>query len=149
MRNNVWLLILFMISCTQSKRNDAQVRSEIIDITKKYNKAWETLNVDSIAEFHSDANFAYYWHGELASDNNEQFRKLFSSILSATKGWSMKTAQPLVQVINENAALISFIFQAQSTDKDGKSSNESGALTYLWNKAGNKWKLVHIHESAK
>jgi ketosteroid isomerase-like protein len=138
-----------MISCTQNKRDDAQIRNDIIDITKHYNKVWETLNVDSIAQFHSDANFAYYWHGGLASDNNDQFRKLFSSILSGTKEWSMKTEQPLVQVINENAAVISFTFQAQSTEMDGKKSNESGALTYLWNKVNDKWKLIHIHESAK
>lgn len=61
----------------------------------------------------------------------------------------MKTLQPVVQVINENAAIISFTFQAESTVTSGTKSTETGALTYIWNKIKDKWKLVHIHESAK
>ena len=149
MRNTAWVLILFITSCGQNKPHDAQIKNDIIDITKHYNKVWETLNVDSIAQFHSDKSFIYYWHGDLASGSNDQFRKLFSSILSDTKEWSMKTLQPVVQVINENAAIISFTFQAESTVTSGTKSTETGALTYIWNKIKDKWKLVHIHESAK
>ena len=79
----------------------------------------------------------------------ENFGKLFSEILSGTKTWSMKTSQPLVQVINNNEAIVSFTFDAESTEMNGTKTNESGALTYIWNKIDDKWKLIHIHESAK
>ena len=130
MRNILPALILFLASCSGNKHDDSQIKNQIIDIIKHCNSVWETLHVDSIAEFHSDKSFAYYWHGELASDNNDQFRKLFSSILSTTKEWSMKTLQPVVQVINEDAAIISFTFRAESTEMNGTESNETGALTY-------------------
>ena len=149
MRNFIPALFLFITSCSHNNHDDSQIKDQIIDITKDYNRVWETLNVDSIAEFHSDKSFAYYWHGGLASNSNDQFRKLFSSILSTTKEWSMKTAQPLVQVLNENAAIISFTCEAESTEMNGTKTNETGALTYIWNKVNDKWKLVHIHESAK
>lgn len=148
MRSIILVLVLFMISCTQ-KHDDAQIKDQIINITKDYNRIWETLKVDSIAQLHSDENFVYYWHGQLAAGNNKDFKKLFSEILSGTKAWSMKTSQPLLQVLNESAAIISFTFDAESTEMNGTKTNESGALSYIWNKINDKWKLIHIHESAK
>lgn len=149
MKNIVPALILFITSCSHNNHDDSRVKDQVIEITKEYNRVWQTLNVDSIAEFHSDKSFAYYWHGGLASANNDHFRKLFSTILSTTKDWSIEIAQPLVQVISDDAAIISFGFEALSTEKNGTKSNETGAITYIWNKINNKWKLVHIHESAK
>lgn len=59
MRNTAWVLMLVITSCGQNKPHDAQIKNDIIDITKHYNKVWETLNVDSIAQFHSDKSFIY------------------------------------------------------------------------------------------
>jgi ketosteroid isomerase-like protein len=60
-----------------------------------------------------------------------------------------KTSQPLVQIINNNAAVISFAFEAEMTGLDGTKMNETGALTYVWNNINGKWKIVHIHKSPK
>ena len=61
----------------------------------------------------------------------------------------MKTSEPVVQVVGEDAAIISFTFEAESVEINGTRSKESGALTYIWNKTNDKWKIVHVHESAK
>ena len=149
MRNLLLALVLFMLSCTQKQHDIAQIKDQLISITKEYDRIWETLKVDSIAQLHADENFVYYWHGQLAAGNNKDFKKLFSEILSGTTSWSMKTSQPLVQVINNNAAVVSFTFDAESIEINGTKTNESGALTYIWNKIKDKWKLIHIHESVK
>src|SRR5688500_13531460 len=93
-------LILFIFSCSNSEYDDSVIKQKVLTMTSDYNKVWETLNVDKIAEFHSNENFVYYWHGEVASTNNDHFREIFPEILSTIKEWSMKkTSQPLVQVI--------------------------------------------------
>ena len=149
MRNIVLALSLFLISCNDNTHNDLLIKKQITDITNEYNKICQTLKVERIAEFHSDKNFIYYWHGGLACSNNADFRKLFTTILSATTEWSMKTSEPVVQVVGEDAAIISFTFEAESVEINGTRSKESGALTYIWNKTNDKWKIVHVHESAK
>ena len=65
--------------------------------------------------------------------------------------WTVKeTSHFSVQVHNKDAAVTSFILKAESVGLDGTISNHgSGALTYVWNKINDEWKLIHIHESAK
>ena len=140
------IVILIMSSCSS---NNNSIEKEVINLTNEYLKTWETLDVEKIAAFHSDENLIYYWHGELASKSNDHFRQLFTDILSSTREWSIKTSKPVVQVINEHAAIISFIGEAESTEKNGTKSKETGASTYVWMKNDGKWKIVHIHESAK
>ena len=150
-RNVALIIALFLASCNNNSEgyNDSTFRQKLLDLTSQYNKVWETLNVEKIAEYHSNERFIYYWHGDLASESNDHFRKLFPEILSATKAWSMKTSNPLVQIINKDAGVISFTFEAEVTGLDGAKMNEIGALTYVWNNINGQWKIVHIHESPK
>jgi len=150
MRSINLIIILFLISCNNKDSDNTTIKQQIIDVTADYNKVWETLNVEKIAEFHSNESFLYYWHGELASKDNDHFRKLFPEILATVKGWAIKTtSEPSIQVINKNAAIISFTLEAESIGLDGKTTKETGALTYVWNKINGKWKIVHIHDSPK
>lgn len=145
-----FILFLFITACNNNESNNATIKQQILDVTTEYNKVWETLDVEKIAEFHSNENFLYYWHGELASKDNDHFRKLFPEILATIKGWSIKkTSGPLVQIINKNTAIISFTLEAETIGLDGKTSIEKGALTYVWNKIKGEWKIVHIHDSPK
>jgi ketosteroid isomerase-like protein len=150
MRTITFISILFITSCKNNDSDSSVVKQQIIAVTSDYNKAWETLNVEKIAEFHSNQSFLYYWHGDLASKDNDHFRKLFPEILASTKEWSIKkTSEPIIQVMNKNAAIISFTLEAESIGLDGTKSKEMGALTYVWNKIDGKWKIVHIHDSPK
>lgn len=152
MRNVALVIVLFVASCNNNSKgyNDSLIKQKVLDLTSQYNKVWETLNVEKIAEYHSNESFIYYWHGSLASESNDHFRKLFPEILSTAKAWSMKKiSQPLVQIINEDAVVISFAFEAETTGLDGTKMNETGALTYVWNNINGQWKIVHIHESPK
>lgn len=147
MRNLFLVIILIITSCTQNNYNESLIKNEILDVTSEYNKVWESLSVEDIAEFHSDKSFIYFWKGQLAANSNQHFRDIFTKILSTTKEWSMKTSQQTIQIIDENTAIISFAIETQSIEMNGTKSNETGALTYVWNKIDGKWKIVHIHES--
>ena len=151
MRNVALVIFLFVASCNSNKNyNDSVVKQKVLDLTSQYNKVWETLNVEKIAEYRSNESFTYYWHGDLASESNDHFRLLFPKILSGANAWSPKlTPQPSVQVMNRDAAIISFAFEAETTGLDGAKMHETGALTYVWNNINGQRKIVHIHESPK
>ena len=144
------ILLLFTISCSRNDSSEA-VKKEILDLTTHYNKTWETLNAEQIASYHSNESFQYWGHGELQCASNDQFRNAFSKILPMMRKWTVKKiSQFSVQAVNQHAAITSFILDAESIGLDGTKSNHgSGALTYVWNKINGKWKIIHIHESAK
>jgi uncharacterized protein (TIGR02246 family) len=151
MRISLILIILITTSCSHKNYKQSVIQKQIIDITNEYNKTWETLNVEKVAEFHSDESFLYWWHGGRASRSNDDFRKFFSELFPKMKSWTIKETSPFsVQVLNQDAAIVSFILDAESISQSGTISNDgSGALTYVWNKMNGKWKIVHIHESVK
>ena len=150
MRSILPVLVLFITSCNHDDPNDSIIKEKVLDLTNEYNKVWETLDVEKIAAFHSNESFVYYWHGDLASSSNDHFRKLFPDILSTIKGWSIKkTSPPLVQVLNKQSAIVSFTLEAEVIGLDGSRSNEAGALSYIWKKINDQWKIVHIHDSPK
>lgn len=124
-------MLIVITSCNQQGYDEELLKKQITDMTNDYNKVWETLNVEKIAT------------------SNAHLRKIFPSILSNTKEFSMKTLQPVVQVLNKHAAIISFIVEAEIIETDGKKLNETGALTYVWNNIDGEWKIIHIHESGK
>ena len=134
----------------QTEKESQQIVEEILSITEKYNKTWETLDMEKVAKFHSDSSFRYYRNIRSGIKSNEDFRKLMPQYMYVIKSWKMKVSNPEVQVLSENAAVIGFIGKAEMIDKDNKSSDAgSGAYTYIWKKLNGEWKIVHIHESTR
>ncbi|MCF1713272.1 nuclear transport factor 2 family protein [Flavihumibacter sp. RY-1] len=146
----LFILLACRISYGQSEKERQQIVTEILTITDKYNKTWETVNMLKVAEFHSDNSFRYYRNMELSVGNNEEFRKIYPQILKGTKSFKLQIANPVVQVLSPDAALIGFTAVAELITHDNKVLDiGTGAYTYVWKKIDGQWKVVHIHESAK
>jgi ketosteroid isomerase-like protein len=143
-------LLLIATSCAQ-KESPESIQKQIEDVTTRYNKSWESLDIEKIAAFHSGKSFLYWSSGGLSCGTNEEFRKVFGNILPMMKKWTIKEiSNSSVQVLGEDAAVASLLLDAESIGQDGSVSNHgSGALTYVWNRIDGDWKIVHIHESTK
>jgi ketosteroid isomerase-like protein len=134
----------------QTEKESQKIVEEILSITEKYNKTWETLDMEKVANFHSDSSFRYYRNMRSGIQSNNDFKKLMPQYMNVIKSWKMEVSNPVVQVLSENAAVIGFIGKAEMIDKDNKSSDAgSGVYTYVWKKLNGEWKIVHIHESTK
>lgn len=144
------ILVSCRISYGQSENETQQIISEILTVTDRYNKTWETVNMLKVAEFHSDSSFRYYRNMELSVGNNEEFRKMYPQILKGTKSFKIQILNPVVQVLSLDAALIGFTAVAELITQDNKILDiGTGAYTYVWKKIDGQWKIVHIHESTK
>lgn len=144
------ILVSCRISYGQSENETQQIISEILTVTDRYNKTWETVNMLKVAEFHSDSSFRYYRNMELSVGNNEEFRKIYPQILKGTKSFKIQILNPVVQVLSFDSALIGFTAVAELITQDNKVLDiGTGAYTYVWKKLDGQWKIVHIHESAK
>ncbi|MDX1685506.1 MAG: nuclear transport factor 2 family protein [Saprospiraceae bacterium] len=126
------------------------IANDIIGLTSDYNMAWESLDMDSVATFHSE-DFTYYWKGSLSVTSNKAFVEGYKKIMSNAAKWTMYIDNLQVQVLDENNVIIGFdISETELILKDGTELDYGiGAMTYFWHRRDGEWKLVHIHESAK
>ncbi len=133
----------------QTAREQKTVQ-EILAITKRYNQTWETLDMNKVAQFHSDGSFRYYRNMKLSVESNEAFKQVYPGYMKDAKSWKMEVSNPVVQVLSKNAAVIGFTGKAELITKDNiVMDSGTGAYTYVWQKINGQWKIVHIHESAK
>ncbi len=146
--------IVILLACHaahgQNQKQTQKIIQEVLAMTDKYNRTWESLNMTNVAKFHSDKSFLYYRNMKLSDASNEAFKKGTVDLFKGTKSWKLKESEPVVQVLSKNAAVISFTGVAEIITLDNKILDiGTGAYTYVWNKIKGEWKLVHIHESAK
>ena len=144
------IFLVLQISYGQTKGELENIKAEIIEVTNKYNQTWETLDMNQVAQLHSDSSFRYYRNMKLFVASNEEFKNVLPRYMKNTKSWTMETNDPVVQVLSNNAAEIGFTGKAELITRDDKVMDVgTGAYTYVWKKINDEWKIVHIHESAK
>ena len=145
-----FILLSSLSTYSQTGKETQKIVEEILTITEKYNQTWGTINMDNVAKFHSDSSFRYYRNMKLSVGSNEEFKKIYPQIMKGAKSWTIEVINPVVQVLTENAAVISFTGKAELISIDNKISDiGTGAYTYVWKKTNGQWKIIHIHESAK
>ncbi len=106
--------------------------------------------MDNVAQFPSDNSLRYYRNMKLSVASNEEFKKLYTQIMKGTKSWKIEVSNPFVQVLSKNAAIVGFTGLAKLVTNDNQVLDVgTGAYTYVWQRINEKWKIVHIHESAK
>lgn len=151
---SISIFIVVILTCCitygQTNKETEKIVEEILAITDKYNLTWGTINMLRVAEFHSDSSFRYYRNMKLSVGSNEEFKKVYPEILKGTKSFKLKVENPVVQVLGKDAAIIGFTALAELITLDNKVLDiGTGAYTYVWKKIDGRWKIVHIHESAK
>lgn len=146
----VLLLLCSPLSWSQTVDETKKLTEDILLITDRYNKTWETLNMDRVSMFHSENSFRYYKNMELSVGSNDEFKRVYPQYFVETKSWKIEVSNPVVQILSKDAAVIGFLGKAELITKDNKVLDiGSGAYTYVWSKVKGEWKIVHIHESAK
>lgn len=150
----VLLLGSIAVGCvsTQAQRLDAERELAIADtllaITKAYNAAWEELDLERISEYHAD-DFTYYRRGVVQSASQTEFEQVYHDDVATqiTSYWANAT-ETWVEVLGPDAGVVAFVFRGGVETPDGATYDYDGALTYVYERRGGRWQVVHIHESA-
>ena len=145
----ILLLSFFIFAGSQSLfGQENNVEQELIKLTKKYNEAWKSLNVDSVSRYHAE-DIIYYWLGSKGPTSKTEFEKLLNQILPTMKEYRHEILDIQVQVLSDKVAVVSHTYDGEIIGNDGKAGNYDGALTYVFHKRNGEWKIVLIHESAR
>ena len=124
------------------------LKNEILDLTERYNLAWESLNTDSILSYHAE-DILYYWRGSKGPTSNAELGKMLHALLPGMKSYHHAMVDPQVQILGEDVAIVSHLVDGHYISQDGDTTNYDGALTYVYEQIDGHWKIVLIHESGK
>ncbi|WP_165499007.1 SgcJ/EcaC family oxidoreductase [Gramella sp. KN1008] len=139
---------LIIIVWQFSHAQQAEIEKEILAITEKYNQAWESLDIEEISKYHAD-DILYYWYGSQGPTSKKDFDRLLEQMLPSMTEYIHEILSYQVQVLSDNVVTFSHMYDGQYTATDGKTTNYDGALTYVFKKMDEEWKIVLIHESAR
>ena len=151
----VMLLMCGMtVGCTppQTERFDAEqeaaIANTLLSITEAYNAVWEDLDLQRISEYHAD-DFTYYRRGVVQSTSQTEFEKAYHDDVATkiTSYWA-DAKDIWVEVLGPDAGMVAFVFRGGVETPDGAKYDYDGALTYVYERRGEQWRIVHIHESA-
>lgn len=150
----VLLICGFAVGCTspQSDSLDAEQEAAIADtllsVTEAYNDVWQQLDYEQIVAYHAD-DFTYYRRGVVDTASQADFEQSFHDNVATqiTAYWSAAT-DVSVKVLGRDAGIVAFVFRGGVETPDGARHDYDGALTYVYERRGDKWQIVHIHESA-
>jgi len=141
------IFFIFSIVSQLSYAQDENLKEEILKITNSYNRAWESLDWEEVSKYH-DTDILYYWRGKKGPSNKIEFDKLLQGLFSRMNSYSHKMIDPQLQILNDTAVVISHEVDGDYVGKDGIRVNYDGALTYVFQRKEDGWKIVLIHESS-
>ncbi len=133
---------------TMDAEQEAAIADSLLTITEEYNAVWESLDFERISTYHAD-DFTYYRRGVVDSASHSDFRQAFHDNVATqiTVYWA-DASNISVDVLGRDAGVVAFLFRGGVETPDGAKHDYDGALTYVFERRGEEWQIVHIHESA-
>lgn len=147
---SVLLVGLVLGACARSDAAGRPAESEtglkdtILTLAREYNEAWGSLDVGAIVRFHGEG-FEYYWFDEsISADFPETVGEIW---LAETEAYSIEMIDPSVEILGQDAAVISFRFRDRQLYDSGDEVTTQGALAYILERRSGSWEIVRIHHS--
>ncbi len=137
------LVIASSLSCRSSLNQDDVIRRQIA----RYTAAVDAADIDLASQLwrtSPDVSFIHPAGHARGWEEVKEIYKFFGSTFSERK----LTVRDVSVHVNGDSAWAEFYwhFAAKQT-KDGAAVQTDGRETQIYNKAGNRWQLVHVHYS--
>jgi ketosteroid isomerase-like protein len=126
---------------------EAAIADTLLSLTEAYNTVWAELDLERISEYHAD-DFTYYRQGVVQSASQTEFERAYHDDVATqiTSYWA-NARETWVEVLGLDAGVVAFVFRGGVETPDGAMHDYDGALTYVYERRGGHWRIVHIHES--
>jgi uncharacterized protein (TIGR02246 family) len=135
------------LALSACRSDNASPASDAMQIVQRWATAFNESNVDSIVSLYaSDALFFGTGSKALVS-TPEQIRSYFEAALNKDKPRGAELLDHSVKVLSDNVVIVTGLDRVSGT-KDGNVYHADGRVTFLLEKRGGNWQIVHFHRSA-
>ena len=130
-----------------SRSETASPADDAMHVVQRWAKAFNEPNVDAIVSLYAPDALFFGTGSKTLVSKPEQIRTYFEGALLKTKLGGAQLLEHSVKVISNNVVIVTGMDRVSGT-KDGKPFNLDGRVTFVIEKRGTNWQIVHFHRSA-
>jgi uncharacterized protein (TIGR02246 family) len=136
--------VLLLSAC---KSDTASATNGAMQVVQRWATAFNESNVDAIVSLYApDASFFGTGSKTLVS-TPEQIRDYFAAALQRDKPRGAELREPSVRVVSDNVVIVVGLDRVSGT-KNGNVYHAEGRVSFVIEKRGDDWQIVHFHRSA-
>ena len=139
-------LLLLSMSLSACKSEPSHPAEDAMQVIAQWAKAFDESNVDAIVALYAPDALFFGTGSKALVSTPEQIRSYFGG-LQKDKPRGAKLLEHSVKVISENVVLVTGMDQVSGT-KDGNVYHADGRVSFVLEKRGASWQIVHFHRSA-
>jgi uncharacterized protein (TIGR02246 family) len=144
-RSCSWLACLLLLSaCRGGTGNTAQ---EALQVVQRWATAFDESNVDTIVSLYAPDALFFGTGSKTLVSAPEQIRSYFEAALQKDKPRGAQLLDHSVRVLSDDLVIVTGLDRVSGT-KDGNVYSAEGRVTFVLQKRGAAWQIVHFHRSA-
>jgi uncharacterized protein (TIGR02246 family) len=144
-RSCSWIACLLLLSaCRSGTSNTAE---EAVQVVQRWATAFDESNVDTIVSLYAPDALFFGTGSKTLVSAPEQIRSYFAAALQKDKPRGAKLLDHSVRVVSDDVVIVTGLDRVSGT-KDGNVYTADGRVTFVLQKRGTAWQIVHFHRSA-
>lgn len=112
-------------------------------LSHEFIATWSELEPASYLELFSE-DLQFYFQGWC---DREAFSQAVRDLMEAYREYPAEVTDAKIEVLGSDAAVSSVTYRAQPVDPAGRSHEEGGGITLVYERRDGRWKVVQAHES--
>lgn len=140
-------MLILATSCTAAEHADgpSPAPEDAVQAILDYHAAWEALDFDKVAAFHTD-DFEYFFFTELVGA--DAFPAILSDVwMEGVSEYQIDEADFRALLLPPDHAYVGLQFVDRSIFEDGGVAQTEGSMTYLLQHGATGWKVRRIHHA--
>jgi len=144
-RLHIWLACALLVSaCRGGAADPAQDAMQVIE---RWAAAFGESNVDAIVGLYAPDALFFGTGSKTLVSTPDQIRSYFQAALQKDKPRGAKLLEHSVRVVSDNVVIVTGMDRVSGT-KDGNVYYADGRVSFVLEKRGAAWQIVHFHRSA-
>jgi uncharacterized protein (TIGR02246 family) len=136
-----WALLHVVVSAIAGPKEDA------LQIVDRWAQAFADSDVDGIVKLYAPDALFFGTGSKTLVTKPEDIRVYFERALLSNRPRGASLGDHAVAVLSDTAVVITGMDTVTGT-KDGKMYSAGGRVTFVVEKRGSEWRIVHFHRSA-
>ncbi|MEO8180375.1 MAG: SgcJ/EcaC family oxidoreductase [Deltaproteobacteria bacterium] len=137
--------VLLLSACRSSGK--ASPADDAVQVVQRWATAFDESNVDTIVSLYAPDALFFGTGSKTLVSAPEQIRSYFQAALQKDKPRGAKLLDHSVRVVSDDVVVVTGLDRVSGT-KDGNVYQADGRVTFVLEKRGATWQIVHFHRSA-
>jgi uncharacterized protein (TIGR02246 family) len=147
-RNRFALALVACILASSACRGEAAApASGAMQVVQRWATAFNESNVDGIVSLYAPDALFFGTGSKAIVSTPEDIRKYFDAGLQRDKPRGARLLDHSVKVLSDDVVLVTGLDRVSGT-KDGNVYHADGRVTFVLERRGGNWQIVHFHRSA-